>query len=185
MKDLAQQISIIKKLFDYFNKPDERLVHLVNRDRSYSHFYKEYHNKTTLDLSTKEFELLMSKSSYRQIAIVLNDILLLCENSSETELLETYTNEIITIFSLNLWFNNFEYGIDEIFSEFPDFRKKFNSKVEKRAINMVTASSMLELFLSGGSALQEKILEIAIRENKKHISGSLDMSKKMAKMKMG
>jgi hypothetical protein len=181
--EITQQQEMIKELFDFFNNPDERLTLLVQSEHSYSHFYKEYSRKPSLRLDIQTFELLISKSSYKQVALALNYILFKCEKPTEIELLENYSDEILTIFSLNLWFNNFEYGINEIFNEFPEFKKEFDSKVEKRAVNMVSTSSMWELFLTGDYNLQEKILNVAIRENLKHISGSLDMSKKIAKMK--
>ena len=183
---VTEQQEVIKDLFDFFNSPDERLKLLVETERSYAHFYKEYHKRSSLQLNIEEFALLVSKSSYRQIALALNSISFKCESFTdltEIELLDNYTDEILLIFSLNLWFNNFEMGIDEIFKEFPEFKKEFDSKVEKRALDMVSSSSMWELYFTGGFEIQEKILTIAIRENLKHISSSLDMSKRIAKMK--
>jgi hypothetical protein len=180
-RDITNLCVKINELFSLFHQVYS-LEYEEMIKKNFSHIFREYFGEfRTLDL--KEFELLISKSSYRQIAIAFNSISFKCDNPTEIELLDKYSDEILTIFSLNVWFNNFEHGIDEIFKEFPEFKKEFDSKVEKRVINMVSASSMWELFLKASSDLQEKIITVAVRENQKRISGSLSMSKKIAVMK--
>lgn len=180
--DTANLCVKINELFSLFHQVYS-LEYEEMIKKHFSHIFKEYFGGfRTLDL--KEFELLISKSSYKQIAFAFNSISFKCDNPiKEIELLDKYTDEILTVFSLNVWFNNFEYGIDEVFVEFPDFKKSFNSKVEKGISDIVSASSMWELFLKASPSLQEKITIVAVRENQKRISGSLSMSKKIAVMK--
>lgn len=179
--DVQEKLKTVKELFEFFQLASPRLDQLINN--TYQHFYNEYIGDRRA-LKSSEFGLLVSKSSYKQIALALNKQYNRSnEPDNKYSLVTEYKDELITLFSLNLWFNNFNYAeLKPFFTKFPKFKKAFDSRIEQGAIKFVSGASMWEIFFNSNKDLQESFIELSLRhqeETIRSIEFSLDIYKKM------
>ena len=102
---MNNQIDSVIQLFNFFQLASPELDKLMNT--KLEHFYKEYIGQRRA-LKPEEFALLVSKSSYKQIACYLDSVFHRCDNpTNNIECTETYLDELTIIYSLHIWFNNF------------------------------------------------------------------------------
>lgn len=149
-------------LFNFFSDNEQGVNDLISHHQSYKHFYDEY-IKVVQPLKPEMFALLLSKSSYGQIALAFNSVYRETHNTDPDKLIATYMNQLISVFAMNLFFSNFMgNGLREIFDKFPSFEKEFLSLKQHGVINFLSSDSFWKLFFKASPPLQQELTNKAL-----------------------
>lgn len=174
MNDLNNNYAVV--LFNFFADNEKGVNDLISQHHCYKHFYDEY-VQVVQPLKPEMFALLITKSSYGQIALAFNSIYQESKEIEPDKLVVIYKDQLAFVFAMHLFFNNFRSkDLQGIFNKFPDFEREFLANKQTGIIEFVSGESFWTLFFKGSNELKQELTNKALELHRSEVAANIDFN---------